>query len=112
MTSDFESENADYRTLTVERGMIESSPMQRGTDKYADRTRTRQMFTLRAREHRGSKDGNERLVCIVDGQRGLLAIWGKRGQDMTHIEAVEQTGFPLTIECDWIEPDSYEAQNF
>jgi hypothetical protein len=31
---------------------------------------------------------------------------------MQHIKAVERVGFPLTIECDWIEPDTYEATNF
>jgi len=25
---------------------------------------------------------------------------------------IEQSGFPITIECDWIEPDPYEAENF
>jgi hypothetical protein len=51
-------------------------------------------------------------VCHVEGEFGFLAIWGTRGQDMRHIEAVERAGFPLTIECDWIAPDVYEANRF
>jgi hypothetical protein len=86
--------------------------MPQTADKYANGTRTRQTFRLRAREHRGGRDGNERLVCYLEGEPGLLAIWGTRGTDMQHIEAVERVGFPLTIECDWIEPDTYEATNF
>ena len=80
--------------------------------KYENRRRTRQVFTLTALEHRGAREGNERLVCFIKGEAGLLAIWGTRNVNMGHIELVEQLGFPLTIECDWIEPDPYEAQHF
>ena len=78
--------------------------------KYANQRRTRQTFTLTGVEHRWSRDGNERLVCFVEGEEGLLAIWGRTGTNMGHILDIEQTGFPLTLECDWIEPDAYEAR--
>jgi len=84
--------------------------------KYGDRRRTRQQFRLTGVEHRGARAGNERLVCHVAEQRGLLAIWGTAGLDMRHIDELEQTirrvGFPITIECDWIEPDTYERIHF
>jgi hypothetical protein len=48
--------------------------MPQTADKYANGTRTRQTFRLRAREHRGGRDGNERLVCYLEGEPGLLAI--------------------------------------
>ena len=80
--------------------------------KYSGRPRSRSIFTLTGVEHRGARDGNERLVCFVQGERGLLAIWGRAGVDMRHIFEVEQHGFPLTIECDWIDPDPYEARVF
>lgn len=84
--------------------------------KYAERARTREVFTLTGREHRGARAGNERLSCYVEGQRGLLVLWGTTEADMRHIrqleQEVEQSGFPVTIECDWIQPDAYEAQHF
>jgi hypothetical protein len=57
--------------------------------KYDDRKRTRQRFTLTEREHRGARAGNERLVCRVTGERGLLTIWATTGIDMRHIDALE-----------------------
>jgi hypothetical protein len=81
-------------------------------NKYQDRTRTRQTFTLTGREHRGARDGNERLVCFVKDEKGLLVLWGTAGTDMRHIQEVEKVGFPVTIECDWIEPDAYQAETF
>jgi hypothetical protein len=84
--------------------------------KYDDRNRTRQTFILTGREHRGKRAGNERLVCHVKEDTGLLAVWGTTDVDMLHIQKlekqIEQSGFPITIECDWIEPDPYEAENF
>ena len=80
--------------------------------KYDGKPRTRQVFTLTGVEHRGSRAGNERLVCHVKGEHGLLAIWGTSGVGMRHIEEVEGLEFPLTIECDWIPPDDYEAEHF
>jgi hypothetical protein len=83
--------------------------------KYDARARTRQMFILTGIEHRGAKDGNERLVYYLEGESGPLAIWGTHGVDMRHIHALEQkvktAGFPVTVECDWIQPDDYEARN-
>lgn len=84
--------------------------------KYENRKRTRQTFTLTGREHRGARAGNERLVCHVKDEPGLLAVWGTAPAGMQHIGALEsevaRTGYPVTIECDWIEPDSYEAERF
>ena len=80
--------------------------------KYRGRLRTCQTFTLTGLEHRGAKAGNERLVCFLEGESGLLAIWGQAGVDMRHIEDVERAGFPVTVECDWIEQGDYEARNF
>lgn len=84
--------------------------------KYEDRTPTRQTFTLTGREHRGGRDGNERLVCYVNDAPGLLAVWGTAPTRMEHIKALEaevaRSGYPVTIECDWIQPDSYEAEHF
>jgi hypothetical protein len=42
---------------------------------------------------------------------GLLVVWGAAGQNMRNIEAVERAGFPVTIECDWTAPDSYEREH-
>ncbi|MGE0594660.1 MAG: hypothetical protein AB7G23_08950 [Vicinamibacterales bacterium] len=85
-------------------------------DKYDTKIRTRQTFVLTGREHRGARAGNERLVCHVQNDRGLLAVWGTARADMRHIDALEaeiaRADFPITIECDWIPPDPYEAQNF
>ena len=58
--------------------------------KYDDRHRTRHQFRLTGLEHRGGRAGNERLVCHVAEQRGLLAIWGTAGLDMRHIDELEQ----------------------
>lgn len=84
--------------------------------KYAERPRTRQLFNLIGVEHRGRRAGNVRLVCHVRDTEGLLAIWGTEGHDMRHIEemeaAIQQRGFPLTVVCDWITPDEYEAAHF
>jgi hypothetical protein len=84
--------------------------------KYANRRRTRQTFTLTELEHRGAKGPNERLVCRIQGDSGLLAIWGTHPVDMAHIQALESAmsrgGFPITLECDWIQPDAYEAEHF
>ena len=55
-------------------------------------------------------------MCYVEGESGLLAIWGTHGVHMRHIEALEEqaksAGFPVTVECEWIQPDDYEARNF
>jgi hypothetical protein len=84
--------------------------------KYNDRKRTTQSFVLTGLEHRGVRAKNERLVCHVQGTDGLLAIWGESGGDMKHIEdlehAITERGFPIEVECDWIEPDDYEATHF
>jgi hypothetical protein len=84
--------------------------------KYDTRTRTRQTFTLTGREHRGARAGNDRLVCHVKGDSGLLAVWGTAAGGMQHIKALEahvhRSGYPVTIECDWIQPDLYEAEHF
>lgn len=45
----------------------------------------------------------------LKGEKGLLAIWGTAGNEMRHIQEVERAGFPVTVECEWIEPDAYEA---
>jgi len=35
---------------------------------------------------------------------------------MQHIKALEAhvalSGYPVTVECDWIQPDAYEAEKF
>lgn len=41
-----------------------------------------------------------------------MAIWGTAHGDMRNITVVEAAGFPVTIECDWIEPDDYELREF
>jgi hypothetical protein len=84
--------------------------------KYDNRVRTRGVFTLTGEEHRGARAGNVRRVYYVAGGGGLLAVWGTERQDMTHITELESAiaarGFPLTVECDWIQPDPYEAEHF
>src|SRR5262245_18282264 len=80
--------------------------------KYVNKPRTRQIFTLTGCEHRGVRAGNERLVCFVKGVSGLLVLWGTTGEDMDHIEEIERHSYPITIECDWIPPDEYEASHF
>lgn len=84
--------------------------------KYANRVRTRQTFTLKALEHQGAREGHERRVFYVKGEEGLLAVWGDSGREMSHIEELERhiatSGYPVTIECDWIPPDDYEAERF
>lgn len=84
--------------------------------KYENKPRTRARFKLTGLEHRNARAGNERLTAYVDGDSGLLVFWGTAGQDMRHIAALEQRvrerDWPVTIECDWIAPDSYEAEHF
>lgn len=84
--------------------------------KYDNRPRTRQTFVVTGLEHVGARAGNERRVFHIHGSSGLLAIWGTAAKDMRNIEAIEaakvQYGFPLEVECDWIEPDDYEAEHF
>jgi hypothetical protein len=83
---------------------------------YANRKRTRQVFALIGLEHRGQREGNERLVCFVKDDQGLLVLWGTYDVDMRHIQELEHevkhSGYPVTIECDWIQPDPYEAEHF
>lgn len=85
-------------------------------DKYSNKPRTRQTFTLVGLEHSGARAGNERRVYHVKGDAGLLAVWGTAGEDMRHIQLMEariaRAGFPVTIECDWIPPDEYERDRF
>lgn len=80
-----------------------------------DRVRSRGTFTLDGVEHRGTKDGNRRLVFYVRSESGLLVLWGTMGRDTRHIDEAERAlrdKSTLTIECDWIAPDDYEARNF
>lgn len=67
-------------------------------------------FTLTGIEHRGSRDGNERLVCHLQGG-GLLAIWGD-GTSKANIGKVLSAGFPCVVECDPIPPGDYEREHF
>lgn len=84
--------------------------------KYDNRRRTKQTFTLTGREHRGARAGNERLVCFLKDDPGLLVVWGTAPAGMHHIEMLEahvgRLGYPVTVECEWIQPDEYEAQHF
>src|SRR5262245_3537148 len=82
------------------------------TDKYGNRKRTRQTFTLTGQEHRGARQGNERLVCYVKDDKGLLVILCTAKENMANIFLIERSGFPVTIECDWVEPDEYEQEHF
>jgi hypothetical protein len=84
--------------------------------KYAEKPRTRQTFTLTGLEHRGARAGNERMTCFVQEGGGHLVLWGTFGRDMRHINELEArvaaSGYPVTIECDWIPPDGYEVTHF
>ena len=71
---------------------------------------TRETFTLTGIEHRGSRDGNERLVCHIQGG-GLLAVWGD-GTSKVNIGKVIAAGFPCSVECDPIAPGDYERDHF
>ena len=35
-----------------------------------------------------------------------------RPSERRRIDTVQRHGFPVTVECDWIQPDTYEAPNF
>lgn len=84
--------------------------------KYENKQRTRGTFTLTGLEHRGARAGHERLASHIQGDSGLLVLWGTAGKDMRHISALErrvkERRYTVTIECDWITPDSYEAEHF
>jgi hypothetical protein len=69
-----------------------------------------QQFTLTGKEHQGSREGRERLVCYIEGG-GLMAIWGDR-RSRRNIEMVLAAGFPCIVECDPIPPGEYEAEHF
>jgi hypothetical protein len=80
--------------------------------RYPSRPRARQTFTLTGVENRAQSNGNERLVCFVPGEPGLLVLWGTTGGDTAHIEAVEQHGFHVTITCDWLRPNDDHAEKY
>lgn len=70
----------------------------------------RQVFTLTGVEHRGSRDGRERLVCYIRGG-GLIAFWGD-SKNRLNIEKVLAAGFPCSVGCDPTSPGDYESQHF
>jgi hypothetical protein len=54
-----------------------------------------------------TNSGNHFITCRLDGESGTLAIWGKVGGDMRHVEefrARAKTPCPITVEAAWIEP--------
>lgn len=83
---------------------------------HTDRPRRRGTFILTGLEHRGVRASHVRLVFHIAGQTGLLAVWGTSRLDMRHVlaleDAIERSGFPVRVECDWIPPDDYEARTF
>jgi hypothetical protein len=84
--------------------------------KNDERPRRRGTFILTGLEHRGVRPTTVRLVFYVAGESGLLAVWGTSRVAMQHIitleQAIERSGFPVGIHCDWIQPDEYEARTF
>jgi hypothetical protein len=69
-----------------------------------------QTFILTGIEHRGSREGRERLVCHIQGG-GLLAVWGDE-RNNANINKVLNAGFPCTVQCDPIQPGPYEREHF
>lgn len=99
---------------------VDSVPFDDSMHAYApkndERPRTRGTFILTGLEHRGVRPAKVRLAFYVAGESGLLAVWGAPRVAMEHIitleQAIERSGFPVGIHCDWIRPDEYEARTF
>ncbi len=49
---------------------------------------------------------NLRLVCLVEGGGGKVAIWGN-SESRSNIDQVLAAGLPCTIECDCIQPEAW-----
>jgi hypothetical protein len=78
--------------------------------KPKERGLARGSFHLVGLDEDGVKGKSEkrRLVCVIESG-GKLAIWGQElpSRNMRNIDSVLKTGMPLTVECEYREPEDW-----
>jgi hypothetical protein len=73
----------------------------------------RRVFHVRDFDEKGVKGppDNRRLVCLLEGEDGKVAIWGK-DTSRRNIDAVKKAGDHCSFEADWVEPPDDFKEKF